>query len=143
MGMSEGKNPPPAAERLAAPFSKGGGEGVAERGICKAQQSHNTESYSDRIYNFEGNRQEQEFFSNERLGRRQVRKALQIVLVEQKWRAAALRLGVEVFVDHHRVSKVVSRNVASQMTWTLESSQVFVKPGRGEYQVQIRFNVAV
>jgi hypothetical protein len=50
---------------------------------------------------------------------------------------------VEVFVDHHRVSKVVSRNVASQMTWTLESSQVFVKPGRGEYQVQIRFNVAV
>jgi hypothetical protein len=42
------KIPPPAASRLSAPFSKGGGEGVAERGICPAQRSKKSKSYSDR-----------------------------------------------------------------------------------------------
>jgi hypothetical protein len=43
------KIPPPAAPRLSAPFGKGGGEGVVERGIYRAQRSHEIESYSDRL----------------------------------------------------------------------------------------------
>jgi hypothetical protein len=31
------------------PLAKGGSEGVAERGICRAERSHGIESYSDRL----------------------------------------------------------------------------------------------
>jgi hypothetical protein len=48
-GVSGGKIPPSAAQRLSAPFGKGGGEGAAEQGIYRAQQSHEIESYSDRF----------------------------------------------------------------------------------------------
>jgi hypothetical protein len=72
-----------------------------------------------------------------------MRKALQIVFVEKKRKLAPLRLGAEIFVDHHRVAEVVSRNVPFQVAGTPEPSEMFIELGRGKNEIQVHVDITI